>query len=89
MLDDAQAKRNVAANIALLLERNRWKQADLARAIQLPDEDLETVQVRVSRYLSGTRLASGAALARIAEALCTSVDFLLSPPKTAGSKISA
>jgi transcriptional regulator with XRE-family HTH domain len=74
VITNEQAKRNVAANVLWHLERLGWSQADLSEASG------ESV-MQISRICRGVVLANAAALARIAEALGTSVDKLLESPK--------
>lgn len=81
MIDDNQAIENVAANVTYLLDRLGWKQKNLAQAIRLPGESQEAANMKVSRICNGKQSATAATLSRIAEALSTSVDFLLSTPR--------
>ena len=73
MIDDNQAKRNIAANLARLLEAREWTQSALARMI---DED----QPRISQLLRAQHMPGAGLLARIAEAFDVSVDRLLGTP---------
>jgi transcriptional regulator with XRE-family HTH domain len=78
VLSDEQAKQNIAVNVQALLDAREWNQRDLARAIDESD-------MRVSFLVRGVKLASAAMLARVAEALETTVDALLAYPKRSPS----
>jgi transcriptional regulator with XRE-family HTH domain len=72
VITDDEAKQNIANNIRILLAERNWKQSDLASATG-------ESEMRVSLAVRGRKLPSAAFLARIAEALNSTVDRLLSP----------
>ena len=74
MIQDDEAKQNIAANVQALMDDRGWKQADLARAVgESP--------MRISFLLRAQRLPSAAFLARLAEAFGTTTDRLLTDPR--------
>lgn len=81
MLTDDEAMKNLAANLAAVLDQRDWNQVDLARKIMHKGETVEAASMRVSRYIRGMHMPSGATLANIAEALGVSVDWLLASPR--------
>jgi transcriptional regulator with XRE-family HTH domain len=88
VLTKDDALQNIAANIAATLDRKGLTQGDIARAIQESGEELQAARMRVSRYKTGKSLPDAVSLARIAEALGVTTDFLLSypPPKARPSR---
>ncbi|MBA3483044.1 MAG: helix-turn-helix domain-containing protein [Pirellulales bacterium] len=87
VLTKDQALFNIAANITATLDRKGLTQGDVARAIQEEGEELQAARMRVSRYATGKAMPDAVALARIAEALGVTTDFLLStPPKRRGRR---
>jgi transcriptional regulator with XRE-family HTH domain len=81
VLTNEEALANIAANITATLETTGKSQGDIARAIKEKGEALQAARMRVSRYKLGKVMPDAAALARIAEALGVSTDFLLSTPR--------
>ena len=75
VIDDIHAKQNIAANVRLLLRERDWSQARLAR------ETGETTMM-ISHICKADHVANAATLARIAEVLRTSVDWLLADHTT-------
>lgn len=73
-MTDEQAKQRLAENVTRLLEEHAWKAADLARAT---GEN----EVRISSILNARNVASSAVVARIADALDVSIDYLFSPSR--------
>ncbi len=73
MLSDHDVAQNIAANLSRLLEDRGWSQLELCRRT---GEQSGTI----SRISNGKQLASGAILARIAEAFDVSVDRLVQAP---------
>lgn len=73
MLTDTDAKQNIAANVQRLLVERGMSQSDLAEAT---DES----NARVSLMINAKKCPSAAFLARIAEAVGTTVDELLKRP---------
>ena len=80
VITDSEALANISANITAALEKNGMTQGDVARAIQEKGEALQAARMRVSRYKTGKVMPDAASLARIAEALKVTADFLLSNP---------
>ena len=79
MISDEKARQHIASNIQELLKTHDppWTQADLARATN----ERETT---ISLIVRGAHVPQAARLARIAEALDVSLDYLvLAPPKVA------
>lgn len=72
MISDEETKRRIAANVARLLHERGMCQADLV-------EKTGESSARVSMMARGLKLPSAAFLARVAEALNTSTDDILSP----------
>ena len=73
MVSDHEAKENVAENVSRLLEQNGISQSDLARATN-------ESPMRISLVVRGIHQPTAGFLARLAEALGVSADFLLNPP---------
>jgi len=73
MLSDHDVTQNTAENLRRLLADRGWSQLELCRRT---GEQSGTI----SRISNGKQLASGAILARIAEALDVSVDRLVQAP---------
>lgn len=73
MISDDQAKKHIAANLAKMLNEKKVSQSELAR---------RTGEQRMTiwRTVSGLHVPSAALLARIAEALETTLDKLLEAP---------
>lgn len=76
-----EALANIAANITSTLDKKGMTGGDIARAIKEPDEELQAARMRVSRYKTGKVMPDAVALARVAEALGVTTDFLLSTPR--------
>ena len=75
VITDEQAKKHIAANLARLLKMQKISQSELAR---------RTGEARMTiwRLCRGLNVPTAGVLARIAEALGTSLDSLLEvPPK--------
>lgn len=72
VVTNEDARVNIAENLQRLLAALGWKQADLARAT---GEN----EMTISYLVRGARLPSAALLARVAEALQTTVEHLLTP----------
>lgn len=70
MLTDAEARRNIATNILRVLKERGISQAELARRAGEPP-------MNVSRIVTRANIPNAATLARLAEALEVSVDYLL------------
>lgn len=77
VINKAQARQNLAAALTRLMAEHDVKQADIAKAIRSPDEDLQNARQRVYRYCSGLSDSFGTDLANIAEFFGVSVDVLL------------
>ena len=73
MVSDHEAKENVAENVSRLLEQNGISQSDLARATN-------ESPMRISLVVRGIHQPTAGFLARLAEALGVSADFLLNDP---------
>ena len=73
MINDNEAKRNLAENVRRLLESRGMTQTELAEAAH------ET-QATISRIINGLQLAGGGVLMRLAEAFDVTVDRLLVAP---------
>ena len=73
VITDKDAKRNIAANVRRLLKARGWRAVDLAKATS-------ENEMRISYLLREKRLPTAAFLARLAEALDTTTDELLSKP---------
>lgn len=82
VVTDAEAKRNIAANVSRLLGVRGWSQKQLASATG------ETNMI-ISRIVRGVHVPNAATLARIAEALDTSTDILLDEPPKENSRQTA
>lgn len=89
VIDEKQALANLADNIKTRLVELGWSQGDLARAIQVGDEDLQATRMRVSRYCNARIAPHPATLSNIAEVLEVTTDWLLSTPKARKRKKSA
>lgn len=77
-----EARKIVAANLQSAAEQKGVQQADIARAIQRSDEELQTARQRVYRYFNALADIVGDDLANIAEFLDVSVARILdSKPK--------
>lgn len=74
MITDEQLKRNLQRNIRRLLDQTEMSQSDLARATG-------ESRSRISLVINSCRVPSAASLARIAEALDTTVDELINSPR--------
>lgn len=79
VIDDNEAKANIAANVTFLLHERDWPQRKLASITR------ET-RMMICRICRGEHLPNAATLARIAEALHTSVDWLLADHGNQGRK---
>lgn len=77
MVTKEEARKHVAANLQAASEKKGVQQADIARAIQRPDEELQTARQRVYRYFNALADIVGDDLANIAEFLGVSVDAIL------------
>ena len=73
MITDKDAKRNLVANLARLMENRDINQTQLA---ELTKQPINTI----SRACRGENVPRGTVLARLAEALDVSIDRLLGPP---------
>lgn len=74
MLSDDQIKQYVSANVREILAENSWRQSDLARAT---GEN----EVRISDVCRGISVPGAGFLSRLAEALGTTADELMSDPR--------
>jgi transcriptional regulator with XRE-family HTH domain len=74
IISDEEAKARLAKNVRRLLSERGWKGSDLARATR-------ENEVRVSNLLRAQTVASGAFVARVAEALEVSIDCLFAPSR--------
>ena len=76
MITDETALANISANVCRLMASRipPWTQADLARA---SGEN----EMKISRIIRCEQMSGTASLARIAEALDTTMDFLLKSPR--------
>ena len=73
VVTDSEAKTNIATNVKRRMDELGMSQAQLARAT---GEN----EVRISSVVRAVHLPSGGFLARLAEALRTSIDDLLDTP---------
>ncbi len=73
MITDKQTKSYLAENVSDLLDSRGWTQKQLADAT---GEN----QMMISRIVRGEHIPAASVLARIAEALDTTMDKLLEPP---------
>lgn len=73
MITDDRAKRNIAVNVRRLLKIAAFTQRDLAVAVG-------ESEMAVSYLIRGERMPGAAFLARVAEALGVSADYLMSDP---------
>ncbi len=73
MLSDDDAKANISANVNAAMERAGITQTELARRTNESD-------ARISLVRRGVHIPSSALLARIAEALSVTADWLLAAP---------
>lgn len=71
---NAEAAENIAENVARLLADRDWSQRELSRRTKDP-------HMSIVNALSGDHIPNAGILARMAEALETTVDSLLSRPK--------
>lgn len=71
VITDAEARVNIGDNIKALLKTKGWSQGELAR------QSNESA-MNVSRIINGVNLPNAAILARLAEALEVSTDYLIS-----------
>lgn len=78
MITDEQAKKWIAANVTRLMKDRGLTQVDLAA---ITGEQ----QMRIWRLANGLHLPSSAVIKRVAEALETTVDDLMSEPSLVGS----
>ena len=88
MISDKQALENLSTNMAAAIKEREWSQVELARKIRHADETIDAASMRVSRYIRGAHMPSGATLANIAEALDVTVDWLLASHKKRGRRAS-
>ncbi len=80
MLTEDQAKQNIAANLRRIMESRNLSQSELAR--MTGDH-----QTAISRIIHAQNSPGVAFLARLAEALQTTVDYLIAaPPESANRK---
>lgn len=70
VITDAQAKKNIAANITELLKERGLSQSELARATGEP-------RMTICRVSNGKHMPGAALLARISEALQVPIDYLV------------
>lgn len=75
MITETEVRRNVAANLVVLLADRQWSQSELARRASVNQPD-------ISRLIRQENIGSVALMARIAEALHVSVDRLIAEPPT-------
>ncbi len=73
VVSDSQARENVAENVSRLIEQAGMSQGELARRTG-------ESKMRISLVRRGLHLPSSGFLARLAEALGVSADFLLNKP---------
>ena len=71
VMTDEQTIKNIAENVARLLEEKGMSQAELARATK-------ESEMNISRLVRGTNMPGAAMLSRVADALGVSVDYLIS-----------
>ncbi len=71
VITDAEARKNIAANVSALLKDRKMSQNELARQTK------ETPML-ISRIIHKAHVPNVATLARVAEVLQVSVDYLLS-----------
>ena len=71
VITDAQARRNIGANIKRLLKEHGWSQGELGRRSK-------ESAMNISRIVNGVNLPNAAILARIGEAFGVSSDYLIS-----------
>lgn len=79
MVDDDDARDNIAANVGRLLKDRGMSQRALAEATG-------DSPMRISHYVRGAKLPGAAALSRIAEALGVTMESLVSRPPRKNSK---
>lgn len=79
MIDDEQAKENIAANVSRLLDEKKMTRYRLA---QLTGEN----QTNLYHVVHGQNVPRAGALARIAEALGVTIDFLVNNPAKKSSR---
>ncbi len=71
MVSDLEARKNISANLRRLIKAKGWSQGELARRAS-------ESAMNVSRIINGINLPNAAILARLAEALEVSTDYLIS-----------
>ncbi len=77
MLSKEQARKHVSESLQKAMAAKGVKQADLARAIKTPTEELQTARQRVYRYINALSDVVAEDLANMAEYLGVSADWLL------------
>lgn len=77
MLSKQQARKHVSESLQKAMAAKGVKQADLARAIQTPQEELQTARQRVYRYINALADVVAEDLANMAEYLGVSTDWIL------------
>lgn len=83
VVDDNEARKNIAANLAHLLVERRMSQCELAAATG-------DSTMAVSYYVRAKRLPGAAALSRLAEALGVTMESLLAaPPKKSKKRVAS
>jgi len=78
VITKSQARKNLSANLNRLIRLRKVKQADIAKAIKVNGEEMQTVRQRVYRYVHGLSDVVGDDLANMAEFFGVTADFLLS-----------
>lgn len=86
MVTKEQSREIVAANLQRAMEEAEKTQADIARAIQRPDDKLQTARQRISRYANATSDIIGDDLTNICEFLGISADWLLTNTRRKNSR---
>lgn len=79
MLTDDDVRVNLAANLKRMLAERDISQAELGRLTGV-------TQANISLICAGKHVSGVGVLARIAEALDTSIDFLIASPKPSSKK---
>ena len=79
MITKEQARQNLSDNLKWVIANKEVKQADLAVAIRVNGENMQTVRQRVYRYVHGQSDVVGDDLVNMAEYLEVSADWLLAP----------
>ena len=82
-MTDDDARRNVSVNIARILKARGWNTLRLAETVV---GDAPTTQNTIYRIVRGESYGSVPVLAAIAEALCVTVDYLISDPEVHARK---